>query len=379
MTAVAGAYRIWSGERLELQNLPMTIRLATSPDRNATGHSLLTILACLAFLWACSQGGEGRAPVASSAGEAAASDAEAIRTADPYARGYTDEDFPRVKELAPGVFTYEQLRSAGSERFPTVSFFVVTEEGVLVADGQGSHEETARLVATIREITDRPITHVVVASDHGDHTSGNTAFPAGVEYIAHPTSAAMLEAMAATRAAGGQADDGRPGEPDAPFPLTTRPVDDALTLALGGRDIRILFLGRAHTGGDLVVHLPDEGIVFMSETYLHRVFPAMRSAFPSEWVAMLEAAQALNADVYVPGHGFVDSPEILKAEVEISRQALLRVIEEVRQLHDQGLSLEEAQAAADFGEFGEWSLSSSQIPVAVRQVYRELDGELPPE
>ena len=232
-------------------------------------------------------------------------------------------------------------------------------------------------MATIAEITDRPITHVVVASDHGDHTGGNTAFPAGVEYIAHPTSAAMLEAMAATRAEGGQATDGQPGELDAPFPLATRLVDDALALALGGRDIRILFLGRAHTGGDLVVHLPDEGIVFMSETYLHRVFPAMRSAFPSEWVTMLEAAQALNADVYVPGHGFVDSPEILRAELEIYRRAVVQVVEEVRRLHDQGLSLEDAQAAVDFGELGGWSLSSSQVPVAVRQVYRELDGELP--
>jgi glyoxylase-like metal-dependent hydrolase (beta-lactamase superfamily II) len=352
----------------------MTTRPPLSLRRTAAGHLLLVLLACLASLGSCSPGGQGLAPVVSSAEEAVRTDSEAIRTADPYARGYTDEDFPRVKELAPGVFTYEQLRSAGEERFTTVSFFVVTDQGVLVADGQGNHEETARLVATIGEITDRPITHVVVSSDHGDHTGGNTAFPVGAEYIAHPTSAAALEAMAATRAEGGKAAD---GEPDAPFPLATRLVDDALALALGGRDIRILFLGRAHTGGDLVVHLPDEGIVFMSEAYLHRVFPAMRSAFPSEWVTMLEAAQALNADVYLPGHGFVDSPEMLRAELEIYRRALVQVIEEVRRLHDQGLSLEDAQAAADFGELDGWSLSSSQRPVAVRQVYRELDGELP--
>lgn len=351
--------------------------LKFSLRRTTPGQTLLLLVACLVFLGACSKGGEGPGPVASPAGESAAADAEAIRTADPYARGYTDADFPRVKELAPGVFTYEQLRSAGAERFTTVSFFVVTDQGVLVADGQGNHEETALLVATIADITDQPITHVVVASDHGDHTAGNTAFPPGVEYIAHPTSAAALEAMAATRAEGGQVTDGQPGEPDAPFPLAMRLVDDALNLVLGGRDIRILFLGRAHTGGDLVVHLPDERIVFMSETYLHRVFPAMRSAFPSEWATMIEAAQALNADVYVPGHGFVDSAEMLTAELEIYRQAVIQVIEVVRRLYDQGLSLEDAQAAVDFGELGEWSLSASQIPVAVRQVYRELNGELP--
>ena len=71
---------------------------------------------------------------------------DVIRTADPYARGYTDEDFPRIQELAAGVYSYEQLRSAGEEKFTTVSMFVVTDEGVLVADGQGSVEETQRMI-----------------------------------------------------------------------------------------------------------------------------------------------------------------------------------------------------------------------------------------
>ena len=81
-----------------------------------------------------------------------------------------------------------------------MSLFVVTGDGVLVADGQGSVAETQRLVDTIGEITDEPITTVVIASDHGDHTAGNSAFPEGAEFIAHPTSAATLEAAAANRA-----------------------------------------------------------------------------------------------------------------------------------------------------------------------------------
>ena len=59
-----------------------------------------------------------------------------IRTANPYARGYTDSDFPRIQELAPGVYSYEQLRSAGDEKFTTVSMFVVTETSVLVPSVQ---------------------------------------------------------------------------------------------------------------------------------------------------------------------------------------------------------------------------------------------------
>jgi len=295
--------------------------------------------------------------------------ADVIRTADPQARGYTDDDFPRVRELAPGVYSYEQLRSAGDERFTTVSMFVVTDEGVLVADGQGSPAETRRLVETIAGITDRPITDVVVCSDHGDHTAGNSEFPPDARFWAHPTSQAVLQVTA-----------DNPIRPDdaPPVVVPTHLVESSETLMRGGREIRILFLGRAHTGGDLVVHLPAERILFMSEAYLHRVFPAMRSAYPSEWVAMIEAAQAMDVDVYVPGHGFVDSPDILAEELETYRRAVVQVIEEAGRLHAAGLTLEEAVEQADFGELETWSLRSSQGGRALGRVYMELNGELPP-
>ena len=247
--------------------------------------------------------------------------------------------------------------------------FVVTDEGVLVADGQGSPEETRRFVETIAGITDQPITDVVVCSDHGDHTAGNAEFPPDARFHAHPTSQAVLQIMA-----------DNPIRPDdaPPIVVPTHLVESGETLMRGGREIEILFLGRAHTGGDLVVHLPAEKVLFMSEAYLHRVFPAMRSAYPSEWVAMIEAAQAMDVDVYVPGHGFVDSPAILAEELETYRRAVVHVIEEATRLHSGGLTFKEAVEQADFGELEGWSLRSSQAPTAIGRVYMELNGELPP-
>ena len=290
---------------------------------------------------------------------------QAVRTADPYARGYSDDDFPRVQELAPDVYSYEQLRSAGDEKFTTVSLFVVTDDGVLVADGQGSVDETALMIEHIGEITDRPITTVVVASDHGDHTAGNSAFPEDAAFLAHPTSAAALEAMAANTR------DGAPA-----VRLATELVPDRKVIEMGGKEIQVLFLGRAHTGGDLVVYLPAEKIMFMSEAYLHRVFPAMRTAYPSEWVDMIEAAQAMDVDVYVPGHGFVDHPSILDAELELYQGAIRVVIDEARRLYEEGYGLEDAQSLAQFGDLEEWTLRSSQGDRALQQVYAEFDGEL---
>jgi len=310
------------------------------------------------------------APEPEAGAEAAAPPATAsnfVRTADPAARGYTEADFPRVQQLAEGVYTYEALRSAGEERFTTVSLFVTTPEGVFVADGQGSVEETQRMVEAIREISDAPITHVVIASDHGDHTAGNSAFPKDAVFYAHPTSAATLRASA---------QQARPGSP--PVILPTEMVPDRRTLNLGGKEIQILFLGRAHTGGDLSVYLPKEEILFMSEAYLNRVFPAMRSAYPSEWVAVIDRAKKMDVDVYVPGHGFVDSPRVLREELDRYQQALRQVIAEGKRLHAAGVPVEEAVKQASFGDLADWSLHSNQREIAIRRVYAELNGELPP-
>ena len=290
-----------------------------------------------------------------------------VRTGDPYLRGFTDEDFPRVQKLADGVYSYEQLRSAGEEKFTTVSLFVVTSAGVLVADGQGNPAETQRLIDAIAGVTDQPITHVVICSDHGDHTAGNAAFPESAVFLAHPTSKANLERSA-----------GNPNRSaDAPpVIIPTELVEDKRVLQLGDKEIHVQFLGRAHTGGDLVVYLPAEKVLFMSEAYLNRIFPAMRSAYPSEWVAMIEKAQAMDVDIYVPGHGFVESPETLEEELETYRRAVEQVIAEARRLHDAGVSVEDAVEQAQFGDLEAWSLRASQGARAIQRVYLELNGEL---
>ena len=112
--------------------------------------------------------------------------------------------------------------------------FVVTSDGVLVADGQGSPEATKGLVDAIARVTDKPIKYVVVCSDHGDHTAGNGSFPAGVTYIIHPASKMILDRQAATA----RADAWR-------LPSSAELVSDKRTLTIGGEEIQILFLGRA--------------------------------------------------------------------------------------------------------------------------------------
>ena len=282
-----------------------------------------------------------------------------VRTADPIKRGMQLTDFPRTVKVSDNVYTYEDFH-AGPEKFTTTNMFVVTDAGVLVADGQGSPAETKGLVDAIEKVTPKPITTVVIASDHGDHTAGNESFPAGVHYIIQPNSKAILDAAP------------RGWKPPADAEL----VADKKTLKMGQEEIEILFLGRSHTGGDLAVWLPRQKILFLSEIYLNRVFPAMRSAYPSEWLKALDRAEAMKANIYIAGHGFTETGPVSQEEIKAYHKALAAVIAEATRLYKAGVPVEDAVKQANWGEYASWTLASSQGPIAVRKVYEELSGKL---
>jgi cyclase len=294
-----------------------------------------------------------------------------VRTADPVKRGLAPTEFPRIIQLADNVYGYEEIRQPG---FTTVSMFVVGRNGVLIADGQGSAAATRTMLDRIRTVTPLPIRWYVVGSDHGDHTAGNSVLPKDVTYIVHAASRAQLvrDSTAAVAAAG------RSGQqPRVVIVPPQAMTSDKQTIDLGGISVDVLFLGRAHTGGDLMVHVPSEKILFMSEAYLNRVFPAMRSAYPDEWVTMIDRALAMDITRYVPGHGFIEEPTGSREELVAFRQALVAVIAEAKRLHGLKLSPEDALKAANWGPYKDWFLVEGQAPVAIRRVFDQLEGRLP--
>lgn len=302
------------------------------------------------------------------------------RTAFPDKRGFQKSDFPRVVKIAENVYGYEDFHPSG---MVTVSMFVVGRDGVLLVDGQADPAKTQGLLDAINTTAKKPVKWYVVGSDHGDHTGGNVVLPSGITWIVHPNSRAQMEgdaanAKAANEKAAAAAEAG--GKP-APTPrvVIIPPAamsSDKQVIDLGNMEAHVLFLGRAHTGGDLMVHLPKQKILFMSEAYLNRVFPAMRSAYPSDWVKMLDRALAMDIDIYVPGHGFVEEAKASREELVEYQKALKYVIGEVQRLHKLGLSVEEARKQANWGPYKEWYLADSQDLVAIRKVYEEIEGKL---
>jgi glyoxylase-like metal-dependent hydrolase (beta-lactamase superfamily II) len=256
--------------------------------------------------------------------------------AGPKARLKADATFPRVSRLADGVYAYEQVDPT-KQGVTVNNLIVISSDGVLVADGQGTLTNTETLVAEIASLTKQPIRYVVIGSVHGDHRGGDKAFPQTVTFIAGPQ-----------------------------------------VLSLGGRRIEVVSLGRCHTGSDLEVYLPAEKVMYMSEAFSNRIFPSMANAYPSEWIAALGKAEQMDVTAYVPAHGAMTLPAMLtgRDELRTYREALERVFSEGRRLHDAHVSGSDAVAQARFDAFGAWTRAAENAPAALKRVAMELDGEL---
>lgn len=255
---------------------------------------------------------------------------------------------------------------------------IVNADDVLVVDSHSSPAAAWALAEQIKTITDKPIRYVINTHFHWDHAHGNQIYGPGVEIIGHEFTRRMLAAGASTS---GRSWDlfigGIPGQiaqlskqidatPDGPARDTLREqlfiqqqyraatdavqvqpptvtLTDALTLYRGGREIRLLFLGRGHTGGDVVVFLPRERIVASGD--LLTAGPSyLGDAFVPEWSATLDKLRALDFDWVLPGHG-----EAFQGKARIGHfQAYLADFwQQAQQLHDTGVSPEDAARRID--------------------------------
>jgi cyclase len=102
----------------------------------------------------------------------------------------------------------------------------------------------------------------------------------------------------------------------------------------------------------------------------------MRSAYPSEWLGVIDWALKMDVDRFVPGHGFIEESKASREELVEYQKAMRAVIAEVNRLHKLGLSADDAAKQANWGPYKEWFLAEQQGPIAVRKIYEEIEGKL---
>jgi len=297
---------------------------------------------------------------------AAVGGAAQVRTANIAERGLTSSDFPRWHAVVPNVYAYEDTLTSAGQTLTTNSLIIVTTGGVVIVDGQDNAAQGQALADTIKGITSQPVKYMIIASDHVDHVGGNPTLKAAWPEMVFISSPASRNTMAALKRE----------------ILAAELVPDRRTLRVGGTEIEIINLGRGHTGGDLVVYLPASKVLFMTELYDRYVFPPMITGYPSEWVATLQKALAMDVTWFIPGHGFTDGDAAtLKADLQRFTAATEHVVAEARRLRAAGLRCDSekdcpAHEQANWGEYRSWTLYAQQAPRALARAYAEMDGTL---
>lgn len=280
------------------------------------------------------------------------------------------------------------------------SVVIVGPEDTVVVDTGCGPSEARVLLAAIRSVTSRPVRFVVETHFHFDHALGAAAFPDAV-VIAHQATRELLgpgsrsrtladnlaalpsriEAVQAQVAT--ESDAGRRVELSA----QARLLDDyrtelasivpvlpqvtfrsELTLHAGGRELRLLHLGRGHTAGDVVVYLPKERVVCTGDLF-NGYIGFMGDAYVGDWPDALERLAALEFDTVIPGHGEPFQGKDAIAPVQACLRDLWR---QVLRLRATGLAADVAAARVDLRPHAARFPRLAQPgfdPVAVRRMY----------
>jgi glyoxylase-like metal-dependent hydrolase (beta-lactamase superfamily II) len=199
------------------------------------------------------------------------------------------------------------VASAANEAYNSNAGFVVTDEGVVVIDALGSPALGNELLQAIRRITPKPVRRVIVTHYHADHFYGLKPLKdAGAEIWAHRGSLDYLTNGEAERRREQRARDLAPWvSPDTPLLHADRWLDGDASFTLGGVRFEIQHFGPAHSPEDLVVVVPDEGVVFIGDILFTGRVPYVGEADSKAWLARIERLIALKPRLMVTGHGEV--------------------------------------------------------------------------
>ena len=152
--------------------------------------------------------------------------------------------------------------------------------------------------------------------------------------------------------------------------------NDTMTLVRGGRQIRLLYLGRGHTDTDVVVYLPKERIVCTGDL-MESIISYAGDSYPEEWIETLGKLNTVDFDTVMPGHGVVFQG---KGKIEAFQRYLRDMISQVAALRRQGLSADDAAAKVDMTAYRNDFASIRNVgidPYAVRRVYQLADRPEP--
>jgi glyoxylase-like metal-dependent hydrolase (beta-lactamase superfamily II) len=265
-----------------------------------------------------------------------------------------------LRQLIPGHYVYS------SATFN--SGIIVTDEGVVVLDALNSEVVARAQREAIADTIRQPVRVLVSSTFHNNYSKGNVAY-ADVLKIGHENyQTDLLELMQREKVSAEEQKARRPNQ-------TFR---DRMSIYLGGKEIQILHVGRAHTRGDSIIFVPQDRIAYLSELYFSDEFLVINDGYGLDWLRALDAVEALGADIFVPAHGPIPAdPRETRQGLRRFRQMLVDVRDAVQKEIARGLTEDQAVAAVRWPQYEGLRNYSAQRETVVRRFYQQLTGKLP--
>lgn len=203
---------------------------------------------------------------------------------------------------------------------------LVTGDGILLVDDK-FERDYERMMMMVRSISDQPVRYVVNTHHHPDHTGSNARFAStGAEIVASERARVkMVEA-------------GMQG-----LPAFT--MEDRARIHVGGKVVDLMYLGRGHTDGDIVLYLPQyrtlvAGDLFTYGSATPQLIDYAGGGSARDWTGTLDKILQLDFDTVIPGHGDVTN----KAEMRKFRDSTLALRTRVQELIRGGTSRDQLEA-----------------------------------
>ena len=304
-------------------------------------------------------------------------------------------------EVVDGVYC---ARGTGKLPVWCNAIIIVNESDVIIVDSHVIPAAAVSLLEELQEVTQKPVRYLINTHFHFDYLFGHQSYPAEVEIIGHEFT---RDAIASGASMSGKTYELFIGSRPSPISSLRKQLDavsapemrakleqrlayeenflagvrsvkptapniafkQQLILYRGDRAIRRLFLGCGHTGGDIVVHLPHEGILITGDLIDKRL-PYMGDGYFPEWVETLEQLKSLDFEWIIPSHS---SPFQDRSRIDYLQSYLRDFWERVQKPYKAGISAAEAAGRIDMLDHAEYFPQIQSAGVQLHDVERAYE------
>ncbi|MFS4436963.1 MBL fold metallo-hydrolase [Paracoccaceae bacterium GXU_MW_L88] len=257
---------------------------------------------------------------------------------------------------------------------------IIGDDSVMIVEAQATPRLARKVIEKVREVTDKPISHLVMTHYHAVRVLGASAYGAPTVIMGEKARSMVVER--------GQEDwdsefgrfprlfQGHEEIPGLTWPTET--FSDRMTVYLGSRRVDLMHLGRAHTAGDIVIHVPDENVMFTGDIVEYHSACYCGDGHFRDWPQTIEAIRAFDLDAIAPGRGdALVGQEMVNKALDNTADFIRSTFDPARRVAQRGGSLKDAwdavRAACD-PKFGDYAIYEHCLPFNVARAYDEAQG-----